>query len=62
VRSSGPAPPPKFKSARDVAEAQIDLRRIRCARDRVLSDAWNRLHDESRRADGPQKLGIEGAD
>jgi hypothetical protein len=42
--------------ARDVAEAQIDLRRIRCARDRVLCDALNSLHDEARSADGPQTL------
>jgi hypothetical protein len=42
--------------ARDVAEAQIDLRRIRCARDRVLCDALNSLHDEARSADGLQKL------
>jgi hypothetical protein len=42
--------------ARDVAEALIDLRRVRCARDRVLCDALNSLQDESRRADGLQKL------
>jgi hypothetical protein len=42
--------------ARVVAEAQIDLRRIRCAHDRVLCDALNSLHAESRGADGSQKL------
>jgi hypothetical protein len=42
--------------ARDVAEALIDLRRVRCARDRLLRDALNSLHDESCGADGPQKL------
>jgi hypothetical protein len=42
--------------ARDVAEAQIDLRRVRCARDRALCDALNSLHYESRTGDGPQKL------
>lgn len=42
--------------ARDFAEAKIDLRRIRRARDRVLCDALNSLHDEPREADGPQKL------
>jgi hypothetical protein len=42
--------------ARDVAEAQIDLRRVRCARDRALCDALNSLHYESRAGDGPQKL------
>jgi hypothetical protein len=42
--------------ARDVAEAQIDLRRIRCGRDRVLCDALNRIHYVSRAEDGPQTL------
>jgi hypothetical protein len=42
--------------ARDVAEAQIDLRRVRCVRNRLVSDAFNSLEDESRGGDGPQKL------
>jgi hypothetical protein len=41
--------------ARDVAEAQIDLRRVRCARDRALCEALNSLH-QSRGEDGPQEL------
>jgi hypothetical protein len=42
--------------ARDFAEAQIDVLRVRCARERLLCDALNSLHYESRAGDGPQKL------
>jgi hypothetical protein len=53
----GPDAPAEIQErARDVAEAQIDLRRVRCARDRALCDALNSLHYESRAGDGPQKL------
>jgi hypothetical protein len=39
ARSPGPAPTQKLKSSRQVAEAQIDLRRVRCARHQFLSRA-----------------------
>jgi hypothetical protein len=42
--------------ARDVAEALIDLRRVCCARDRLLCEALNSLHHESRAGDGPQEF------
>jgi hypothetical protein len=42
--------------ARDFAEAQIDVLRVRCARERLLCDALNSLHYESRAGDGPKKL------
>jgi hypothetical protein len=41
--------------ARDAAEALIDLRRVRCAHDRLLCEALNSLH-QSRGEDGPQEL------
>jgi hypothetical protein len=44
--------------ARDVAEALIDLRRVRCTRDRLLYDALNSLHYESGGGDGPRLASI----
>lgn len=44
--------------ARDVAEAQIDLRRVRHARDRLLCDAFKSLRYESRAEEGAQKLAL----
>jgi hypothetical protein len=53
------ANPEIFQFARRIAEAQIDLRRVRDARHRVLSEALSDPHYDGR-ANVPQKMTVLG--